>query len=247
MKRRIELNLLPVEYRPAPAVRWLPPYLALLYSILAFGLAWIVISRFVAVASLRGEIDSLNKSISTLKPFEESYERAKQSAVELEKLKKLFNVLEAHYVDWGFYLERMGSLVPDGVWLTSITGDLVATETVTTEEPAKEKPKEGEKTATATPTQKKEKVMAVHKGMLTIKGTVGGNDLSPVSIFIDNLRKDSNFLKPYLSSAALEEEEGVQKYVFTVTAYVIIPEEQVKQEEKESAKAKEDKKGGVKS
>ena len=247
MKRRIELNLLPVEFRPAPAVRWLPPYLALLYSILAFGLAWVLISHFVAVTSLREEIRSLNKSISTLKPVEESYEKTKQSVAELEKLKKLFNVLEAHYVDWGFYLERMDSVVPSGVWLTSVTGDLVATESVMVEQPAKEKPQEKEKTTTTTttPTKKKEKVMAVHKGVLTIKGTVAGNDLSPISVLLDNLRKDANFLNPYLLSAVLEEEEGIQRYFFTVTTYVIIPEEQLKQEEKEPAK--EDGKGGVKS
>lgn len=245
MKRRIDINLLPPEFRPAPAVRWLPPYLAFVYSIGAFLLLWVIFAHFAHVNSLKTDVKSLEKSVASYKPFEEAYEKSKLAIQDLEKLKKVFNALEATYVDWPLFLRKLEGKVPSGVWLTSISAQTIESET----KEIIEKPKPAPAGAAAQPAAaeaeaapKKEKTLAVHKGKLVIEGNTALADLVLVSKFLENLREDPFFVEPVLQSTRVEEEEegGRRYYSFSVSTNLILPEEQgeKKQSSSESSTGK---------
>ncbi len=229
MKTRIDINLLPPEFKPAPAVGWLPPFLALIYSLTAFLIIWLVISHFVKVGALRSDIKSLEQSVKSLEPFETVYDQVKVAASDMESLKKVFNALDAHYLDWPIFLVKLDALVPESVWLTSVKGLVIETEQVeVVQEPKQDEKKPAPATgARKKVTKKKEKVMVVHRGDLTIEGKTSAQNLEPVSLFLDRLRKDEYFVDPVLETADLEEQTDENlptRYVFRIRTSVSIPE-----------------------
>ncbi len=250
MKKTFDINLLPPEFRPAPAVRWLPPYLALVYSLAVFILIWAVASHFAKVGSLKADIESLDKSIKALAPFEKAYDEVKSSASEMDEIKKIFNALEAQYIDWPLFLTNLHRLVPESVWLTSVSGQVIKTESIIVLEKEKAEPAEA---PTATPAtakgasklkKKKEKIYAVHKANFTIEGSTVGQTLNPISVFLDRLKSDPYFANSTLISTALEEVfPGVRAYVFKISTVLGGSEEgKVENHEKEGEEGKKGRK-----
>ncbi len=225
----IEINLLPEELRPAPLVRWLPPYLALLYSLAVFLILWSFFSFHGKIASLRSDIASIQQSLEALKPFDEAYEVAKEGFKELEDMKRIFNVLDAHYVDWPLFLAKLNSLVPPNIWLTSVDTQVLKSEVRASEEKEKEKKESKSK--------KKERVMLMHEGSIEISGSTRVPDMSPISGFIENLRSDPFFIAPRLSSAAFTSLNRA-RYDFVIVTRVKHPEEEKKQAQNEHEEEK---------
>lgn len=199
MPIRIDINLLPPEFRPAPPVRWTPPYLALLYSLGLFLILWFIFYSYEQVSAKRAEIDSLETLITSLKPIEEAYDASRDAVSSLEDVKTLFAYLDTHYVDWPIFLSHLQPQVPSQIWLASATTEVVKT---------------GQKTGEG---GKKETVILEHEGKITVEGYVNGYPVLPIATFLNNLRQDPYFVDPRLDRTLLKEEEASVSRNFFIT------------------------------
>jgi len=216
MERRLDINLLPPEFRPQPAVRWYPIYLAVLYSLAVVLLLWVGFSSLNRVKALEGRITRAEREIDNLKVFADAYDAAERSVRTFDNLKRLFVYLDQHYVDWPLFFKHLEPNLPRGVWIETVECVSVTTT------PKKKKPRlsaaaedeEGkEKPAEAKAQGYTSEGVPLHTGEITIEGTINGYDLMPLSILLENLQEDPYFLEPYILSSELieDEEEGVTR------------------------------------
>ncbi|OPX22852.1 MAG: hypothetical protein B1H03_03320 [Planctomycetales bacterium 4484_113] len=202
MPVRIDINLLPPEFRPAPPVRWTPPFLALLYSLGLFLILWFIFHSMADLTAKREEIASVKNTIKMLKPFEEAYDASQDAVSTLENLKTLFAYLDTHYVDWPLFLRHLQPHVPAQVWLTAASSEVLKTAQVRGKG------------------AKKETVSLEHEGKITIEGSVNGYPLLPIATFLSNLRQDPYFVNPMLLGTRLEETEAMASRSFIITTKV---------------------------
>jgi hypothetical protein len=224
MERRLDINLLPPEFLPQPAIRWHPIYLAILYTLSIFLAIYVGLMCFDRISRLEGQIDDTQTEIARLKPFADAYDQAEESVKSLGDLKRLFVYLEKNYVDWPLFLYHLEPNVPDGIWLTEVRSEVVTETPAAPRKPApaaslEEAAGEGEQPAP------EPKVSApLHTGEIILQGMVNGYSLLPISGFIRNLQHDDYFLDPYLLGSELEEEDdGVVRW-FEISLRVKVPE-----------------------
>jgi hypothetical protein len=117
MERRLDINLLPPEFRPQPAVRWHPIYLAILYSLAVVLLLWVGFSSLNRVKAIEGRISKAEQEINNLKVFADAFDTAEQSVRTFDNLKRLFVYLDQHYVDWPLFFHHLEPNLPGGVWV----------------------------------------------------------------------------------------------------------------------------------
>jgi len=203
MPIQIDINLLPPEFRPAPPVRWTPPYLALLYSLGLFLILWFIFHSMAHLTAKRDEIADVQREISTLKPFEEAYDAGRQAVSTLEEVRTLFAYLDYYYVDWPVFLSQLQPHVPSQVWLTAFAAEVLRTGQVKGK---------GEK---------KETVMLEHEGKILIEGNVNGYPLLPIATFLNNLRQDPYFVDPRLEKTLLKEQESSVSRSFGIVTQVM--------------------------
>ena len=210
MERRLDINLLPPEFRPQPAVRWYPIYLAVLYSLAVVLLLWVGFSSLNRVKALEGRITRAEREIDNLKVFADAYDAAERSVRTFDNLKRLFVYLDQ------LFFKHLEPNLPRGVWIETVECVSVTTT------PKKKKPRlsaaaedeEGkEKPAEAKAQGYTSAGVPLHTGEITIEGTINGYDLMPLSILLENLQEDPYFLEPYILSSELieDEEEGVTR------------------------------------
>jgi Tfp pilus assembly protein PilN len=253
MDRRLDINLLPPEFQPQPAVRWHPIYLAALYSLALFLMFYIVIGSYQRVKKLEADITKANESVKLLQPFADAYDMSEQSVKSLENLKQLFVYLDGQYVDWPLFFYHLEPNIPSGVWLTSASAEVV-TKVPTKKKPAaaatppaaqpqgaggeKKAPQGGAPATPAAPAAAPKEAVTpppLRTGDITIEGVVNGYSLAPISAFLKNLQNDPYFVLTYLKDSALDEkEEGVTRS-FTIVVRVKDPKQTA---EEEAAKSK---------
>lgn len=226
MERRLDINLLPPEFLPQPAIRWHPIYLALLYTLSIFLVLYVGIACLDRIKGLEIEIEEVQAEISRLQPFAQAYDQAEESVKSLENLKRLFVHLEKHYVDWPLFLYHLEPNLPDGIWLTEIKSDVVTEAPAAKKKPAPAKTGETEETVEGAPPKPAPPAPGppLHTGEITLQGMVNGYSLLPISTLIKNLQDDPYFNEPYLLGSELqEEEEGVVRW-FEISVRVEVPE-----------------------
>lgn len=232
MERRLDINLLPPEFLPQPAIRWHPIYLALLYTLSIFLVLYVGLMCLDRIRSLETEIEEVQAEVTRLQPFAKAYDQAEESVKSLEDLKRLFVYLEKHYVDWPLFLYYLEPNLPDGIWLTEIKSDVVTEAPAAKKKPAPPATLEeagaepGAEAAPAGPPAPAPPAPAapLHTGEITLQGMVNGYSLLPISTLIKNLQDDPYFTDPYLLGSELEEEdEGVVRW-FEISMRVAVPE-----------------------
>jgi hypothetical protein len=118
---RIEINLLPPELRPRPAIR----YTALVNAaIIAITLVFIGLSVYSSLAKLKGlqqQQKSLEAQIEERKPVRQDYESLTQIEADLGNYGRIISMASADYVDMPVVMARLAQLLPDGVYLSRVT------------------------------------------------------------------------------------------------------------------------------
>ena len=236
MERRLEINLLPPEFRPQPAIRWHPLYLAALYALSLFLALYVVLTSLDRVKNLQDQVQLKESRIKSLQPFVAAYDQAEQSVKTLDHLKRLFVYLDQHYVDWPVFFHHLQPNLPPGVWLTSVQCEAIRT----APRGAKAKPKaEAGEGGEQKPAEEKKppakgvtsEGVPLHTGKVTIQGVVNGYDLPPLSELLANLQRDPYFIQPYLVDSTLEEEEESVVRSFELAVNVKKPEPDAEPEE----------------
>lgn len=253
MERRLDINLLPPEFRPQPAVRWHPIYLAVLYSLAIVLLLYLGFSSMNRVKALEGRISKAEQEIGNLKVFADAYDAAERSVRSLDNLKRLFVYLDQHYVDWPLFFHHLEPNLPKGVWISSV--ECKAVTTPPPKKKARQPAAEGagkEAQGTTEATEAKEggakapepkakegytaEGVPLHTGEIMLEGSMSGYDLMPLSILLKNLQNDPYFVEPYVLSSELieDEDEGVTR-TFQVVVRVT-SQEPPAADEKDAAK-----------
>ncbi len=235
MDRRLDINLLPPEFQPQPALRWHPIYLALLYSLSLFLVLFVVISNMNRIHKVEAQIETANDSIQRLQPFSDAYDMAQESIKSLESLKQLFVYLDGQYVDWPLFFHHLKPNVPQGVWLKTVKADVVTTAPAPPPAMAPAPapaPAEGGQAAPATPAPPPSApAPPMWTGDIVIDGLVNGYSLLPLSALLKNLQDDPYFAEVFLQESSLSEEEtGV-----TRSFRIIVRVKDYKQTEAENA------------
>ncbi len=213
MERRLDINLLPPEFLPQPAIRWHPIYLSLLYALSVFLILYVGLISLNQVKNLEVEVKEAQGDVSRLEPFAKAYDLAEESIKSLENMKRLFVYLERHYVDWPLFFHHLKPNLPKGIWLTQVESSTVTKAPVTKRRSRSEE--EGEET---------EPVVPLHTGDINLQGMINGYSLLPLSTLIKNLQEDPYFNEPYLLGSELQEnEDGVVRW-FEISVRVSIPE-----------------------
>ena len=232
MERRLDINLLPPEFLPQPAIRWHPIYLALLYTLSIFLVLYVGLMCLDRIKGLEAEIEEVQAEVTRLQPFAQAYDQAEESVKSLEDLKRLFVHLEKHYVDWPLLLYHLEPNLPDGIWLTEIKSEVVTKAPVAKKKPAPAATQEegeaapGAAAEVAGPPTPPPPASGppLHTGEITLQGMVNGYSLLPISTLIKNLQDDPYFTGPYLLGSELEEEDdGVVRW-FEISVRVAVPE-----------------------
>jgi hypothetical protein len=213
MERRLDINLLPPEFLPQPAIRWHPIYLSLLYALSVFLVLYIGLLSLNRVKSLEVDVREAQGDVSRMEPFAKAYDLAEESVKSLENMKRLFVYLERNYVDWPLFFHHLKPNLPKGIWLVQVESSAV-----TKAPPTKKKAQteEGE--------EEGEPGVPMHTGDVNLQGMINGYSLLPLSALIKNLQDDPYFEEPYLLGSELQEnEDGVVRW-FEVSVRVSVPE-----------------------
>jgi len=221
MERRLDINLLPPEFLPQPAIRWHPIYLALLYTLSIFLVLYIGLACLNHIKRLEIDIEQAQVEIARLKPFADAYDKAEAPVKSMENMKRLFIYLERQYVDWPLFFHHLQPNMPKGIWLVQVESSAVTKSPIT----KKKAKRTGDDKAAGKASEPEVKGPPKHTGDVTLQGMVNGYSLLPLSTLIKNLQDDPYFTDPYLLDSDLQEnEEGVVRW-FEMSVRVKLPEE----------------------
>ena len=247
MDRRLDINLLPPEFQPQPALRWHPIYLTLLYTLSLLAVVVVGVYCQGRINNLEAQIGTANENIARLQPFSDAYDMAHDSIKSLENLKTLFVYLDGQYVDWPVFFHHLKPNIPQGVWLKTVKADVVtkAPEAPTqapAPAPAPAPAKGGNAPAApATPPPPPSAPSPpLRTGDIVIEGLINGYSLLPLSAFLKNLENDPYFVESFLQESNLNEDEtaGVTRS-FRIIVRVKDPKQtEAENAEKEKNKAK---------
>ncbi len=118
---RLEINLLPPELQPGPAVRY---SILINFALIAGLLAFISLDVFLSMA----RITMLNKNIRDLKAQVEQRQQVEQDyndlvliRTEIQHFGEIVGLASARYADMPVVLDRISRLLPEGVYVSSVT------------------------------------------------------------------------------------------------------------------------------
>ena len=118
---RIEINLLPPELRPRPAIRY-TAWVSTVIIIVTVGLiGWNLFSSWETMRDLRLQKVALAQQINQREPIRQDYRELKQIESDLRDYGKIISMASSDYVDMPVVLARLAQLLPDGVYLSRIT------------------------------------------------------------------------------------------------------------------------------
>jgi hypothetical protein len=245
MDRRLDINLLPPEFQPQPALRWHPIYLALLYALSMLAVVVVGVTCQTRITKLEAQIGTTNENIARLQPFSDAYDMAHDSIKSLENLKQLFVYLDGQYVDWPLFFHHLKPNIPQGVWLKTVKAEVVtkAPDVPTpAPAPAPAPPAKGEKAPAAPatpPPPPPAPAPPLRTGDIVIEGLINGYSLIPLSEFLKNLQDDPYFVESFLQESNLNEDEVGVTRTFRVIVRVKDPKQtEAENAEKEKSKAK---------
>ncbi|MCB1215754.1 hypothetical protein KDL44_00050 [bacterium] len=119
--RRIEVNLLPPELQPGPAVR----------SALIINIALILITAFVIIlsaalsiyqyAQYNDDIKKRRMSIDSLQSVKDGYQQLQRIDSAVGNYGKIVGIASTNYIDLPVMLSHLSGLLPDKVYLTDVS------------------------------------------------------------------------------------------------------------------------------
>ncbi|MCB1188699.1 hypothetical protein KDL29_16180 [bacterium] len=119
--RRIEINLLPPELQPGPAVR----------SALIINIALILVTMFTILlsaalsiyqlAQYKEDIDHRERSIKSLQSVKDGYQQLQRIDAAVGNYGKIIGIASTNYIDLPVLLSHLSGILPDRVYLTDIS------------------------------------------------------------------------------------------------------------------------------
>lgn len=119
--RRLDINLLPPEMQPGPVVRY-----AVVINTILIGLtvAFLIVDSFLGVtkmASLKRDLDTKQEQIRSKASIVSDYNELTKIQDHVDSIGRLINLASADYIDIPVIMDRITRLLPDGVYLDSVT------------------------------------------------------------------------------------------------------------------------------
>jgi Tfp pilus assembly protein PilN len=123
---RIEINLLPPELRPGPAVRYA---LVINFLVIAVTIAYLAVDSLFGmsrITSLHEDKTAVEQQIRDGQQVVADHQRLVLIHQAIVDYGKLIGMASANYVDMPVVLDRLARVMPDGVYLRSISNDKAA-------------------------------------------------------------------------------------------------------------------------
>jgi hypothetical protein len=125
--RGIEINLLPPELMPGPAVRFTP---LINLTIILIAVAYIAVDAFIGWNRLqlaRSDLADLEQRRRAKARVLADYDRLSNFGERVNRYGRLVAMASTDYVEMPVVLNRLAQIVPDGVFLESVTNTRAAT------------------------------------------------------------------------------------------------------------------------
>jgi hypothetical protein len=116
--QRLEINLLPPEMAPGPAIRPTTIFNVLLIMAALFIIGLNLVSNLSQINTLSKTVQENDQKILQQQPIVEEYMALKEIKDNTEGRGKLVGMASATYVEYPVILDRVSRLLPDGVYLT---------------------------------------------------------------------------------------------------------------------------------
>ena len=120
---RIEINLLPPEMAPGPAIRYA---LLINFAVIAVLVIFIVVDSFVGftkLANAKDEQKALQAQVDAGRQTLQDYQNLVKIRDSIDNYGRLITLASADYVDMPVILDRLSRIVPDGVYVERVTND----------------------------------------------------------------------------------------------------------------------------
>jgi hypothetical protein len=117
---RLEINLLPPEFRPGPAVRAMP---LINFALIAGTLMAIVVSvssSLYSIALLKSQNKEYEAQIATQASTKKNYDTLMKIKDQVQQYGRIVSLASAEYVEVPVLLDRISRLLPDGVYLRDV-------------------------------------------------------------------------------------------------------------------------------
>ena len=127
---RVEINLLPMELRPGPVVRYA---VLISFALIAGAIAFISVDSVVSLARLamlRSSIKDLTEQTQKRAQVEADYNSLIDIQTQISKYGQIIGLASARYADMPVVLDRISQLLPEGVYISSVTNNRSAAATV---------------------------------------------------------------------------------------------------------------------
>lgn len=125
---RLEINLLPPELRPGPAVRYA---LVVNFFVIAVTIAYLAVDSLFGmsrITSLHEDKTAVEQQIRDGQQVVTDHQRLVLIHQAIIDYGKLIGMASANYVDMPVVLDRLARVMPDGVYLRSVSNDKAAQE-----------------------------------------------------------------------------------------------------------------------
>lgn len=127
---RVEINLLPMELRPGPVVRYA---VLISFALIAGAIAFISVDSVVSLARLamlRSSIKTLTEQTEKRAQVEADYNSLIDIQTQISRYGQIIGLASARYADMPVVLDRISQLLPEGVYIDSVTNNRSASATV---------------------------------------------------------------------------------------------------------------------
>jgi hypothetical protein len=117
---RIEINLLPPELAPGPAVRIL---VLVNVAVITITLATVLVATALPlsrIAIYTNQIESQQSQIASLKPIEDNFQSLSDIKDAVDQYGRIVSLASVDYVEVPLLMDRIATLLPDGVYLKQI-------------------------------------------------------------------------------------------------------------------------------
>lgn len=117
---RIEINLLPPELAPGPAVRAL---VIVNFALVAVTLATILVTAALPmfrITDLRNQIESAQSQINSLAPEEANHKTLMDIKDAVDGYGRIVSLASVDYVEVPLLLDRLAAVLPDGVYVKQV-------------------------------------------------------------------------------------------------------------------------------
>lgn len=118
---RIEINLLPPELRPKPAVRYTALVNAAVIAVTVLLIGFDAYFGFARIGELHQQQQTLQEELKRREPIKQDYLALKEIENDLSAYGRIISMASSDYLDMPVVLARVAQLLPEGVYLDRVT------------------------------------------------------------------------------------------------------------------------------